>query len=274
MNYYERHLGDYARDTAHLTLLEHGAYTLLLDRCYATEQGIPADQAHRIARARSREEKQAVDAVLAEFFVLTDGVWTNRRVLAEIARFNEGEPEREIKKANEANRLKRYRDERARLFKVLTDAGEHAAWNVSMNDLRALVQRIETGAKPLPETPPATAPATPVTATSPQTPDTSIRIPPYPPKGVGRRFEEFWLAWPKGERKQDKAKCEAKWRRSELDELADMILADIRVKRGTEKWREGFIEAPLVYLNGRRWEDGVEANAGRSKADELIAGAI
>ncbi len=30
MNYYERHLGDYAKDTAHLTMIEHGAYTLLL----------------------------------------------------------------------------------------------------------------------------------------------------------------------------------------------------------------------------------------------------
>ena len=30
MNYYERHLGDYARDTAHLSMMEHGAYGLLL----------------------------------------------------------------------------------------------------------------------------------------------------------------------------------------------------------------------------------------------------
>jgi uncharacterized protein YdaU (DUF1376 family) len=72
MNYYERHLGDYARDTAHLSILEHGVYTLLLDRYYATEQPIPADQAHRVARARSREEKAAVDAVLSEFFVLEE----------------------------------------------------------------------------------------------------------------------------------------------------------------------------------------------------------
>lgn len=86
MNYYERHLGDYARDTAHLSLLEHGVYTLLLDRYYATESGIPADQAHRLARARSRDERAAVDAVLEEFFALVDGVWTNRRVEEEIAK--------------------------------------------------------------------------------------------------------------------------------------------------------------------------------------------
>lgn len=84
MNYYEHHLGDYAKDTAHLTMLEHGAYRLLLDRYYGTEQGIPEDQAHRVARARSRDEKAAVDVVLNEFFTLTGGVWINKRAEQEI----------------------------------------------------------------------------------------------------------------------------------------------------------------------------------------------
>lgn len=86
MNYYERHLGDYARDTAHLTMMEHGAYSILLDRYYATEAGIPADQVHRLARARTRDEKQAVDAVLGEFFELIDGIWINHRAEEEIAK--------------------------------------------------------------------------------------------------------------------------------------------------------------------------------------------
>lgn len=84
MNYYERHLGDYARDTGHLSPLEHGIYTLLLDRYYATEAGIPVDQAHRICRARSKEEREAVDAVLGEFFSIEDGVYRQARVEQEI----------------------------------------------------------------------------------------------------------------------------------------------------------------------------------------------
>lgn len=84
MNYYERHLGDYARDTAHLSMVEHGAYTLLLDRYYATERGIPDAQVHRLARARTDDERAAVDAVLAEFFILTNGLWTHGRVEVEI----------------------------------------------------------------------------------------------------------------------------------------------------------------------------------------------
>lgn len=86
MNYYERHLGDYSKDTAHLTMIEHGAYGLLLDRYYGTEAGIPADHVHRIARARTKEEKAAVDVVLAEFFQLIDGVWINKRAEEEIAK--------------------------------------------------------------------------------------------------------------------------------------------------------------------------------------------
>ena len=85
MNYYEHHLGDYAKDTGHLSMLEHGAYRLLLDRYYSTEEGIPAAQAHRLARARSDEECRAVDVVLEEFFELVDGMWINRRAEEEIA---------------------------------------------------------------------------------------------------------------------------------------------------------------------------------------------
>uniref|UniRef100_UPI0022302F18 YdaU family protein n=1 Tax=Klebsiella pneumoniae TaxID=573 RepID=UPI0022302F18 len=86
MNYYEHHLGDYAKDTAHLSMLEHGAYRLLLDRYYSTEEGIPAAQAHRVARARSKEERDAVDTVLQEFFVLRDDVWVNGRAEEEVAK--------------------------------------------------------------------------------------------------------------------------------------------------------------------------------------------
>ena len=85
MNYYEHHLGDYAKDTGHLSMLEHGAYRILLDRYYSTEAGIPAAQAYRLARARSEEERQAVDVVLEEFFERVDGVWINRRAEEEIA---------------------------------------------------------------------------------------------------------------------------------------------------------------------------------------------
>lgn len=84
MNYYNRHIGDYARDTAHLSLLEHGVYTVLLDRYYATEQPIPVSSAAKISRVRSPKEREALQVILDEFFVLDGDVYRNNRADEEI----------------------------------------------------------------------------------------------------------------------------------------------------------------------------------------------
>jgi uncharacterized protein YdaU (DUF1376 family) len=87
MHYYYRYLGDYAKDTTHLNQAKNGAYNFLLDRYYATERGIPVDEAYDVARAHTRAERQATDAVLAEFFVNQDGIWTNAKCEKEIAKY-------------------------------------------------------------------------------------------------------------------------------------------------------------------------------------------
>lgn len=190
MNYYEHHIGDYAQATMHLSFVEDAAYCRLIRKYYATERPLTGDlkQLQRLVGARTKEEKIAVDTILEEFFYFDDGVWRNKRCDEEIAKYLDGEPEREVKKANETNRLKRHRDERASLFKRLTDAGHHAAWNIGMSELRDLVKRHcdqpETDLPPLPET----APETPATAT--QTPDTRHQTPdvnPPPPGGVAAK---------------------------------------------------------------------------------------
>ncbi len=83
--------------------------------------------------------------------------------------------------------------------------------------------------------------------------------------GAKTRFNDFWNAWPKSERKQDKAKCSEKWKAAKLDDLIDVILADIETKKQTQKWQGGFIETPEVYLNNRRWEDGVTPDERKSQ---------
>lgn len=89
MNYYERYCGDYARDTGHLSLQEHGAYTVMLDTYYATETPLPADYPalYRICRAMSGKEKEAVRKVADEFFrVEEDGLRHNPRTDAVISK--------------------------------------------------------------------------------------------------------------------------------------------------------------------------------------------
>lgn len=84
MNYYKRHIGDYVKDAGHLSLLEHGVYTVLLDRLYATERPIPEGEVYRVTRATTKPEREAVDSVLREFFDLDDGAWSNGRVQEEL----------------------------------------------------------------------------------------------------------------------------------------------------------------------------------------------
>ncbi|SFH60358.1 Protein of unknown function [Nitrosospira sp. Nsp14] len=90
MNYYERYCGDYQRDTAHLSLAEHGAYTMLLDTYFSVEKPLPSDlpSLYRVCRAMTRLEQQAVKSVVDQFFPLSpaDGFRHNQRADREIAK--------------------------------------------------------------------------------------------------------------------------------------------------------------------------------------------
>lgn len=87
MNYYKRHIGDYAAATRHLSMLEHGAYTLLMDTYYTGEAPLPADvkATARKCGARTKDEIAAIETVLNEFFVLEDDGWHQKRCDDEIA---------------------------------------------------------------------------------------------------------------------------------------------------------------------------------------------
>jgi len=88
MNFYSFHIGDYASATRHLTWLEDAAYRRLLDVYYVKEGPLPPElrQVYRLAVASTPEQREAIDAVLEEFFVLTEQGYTHMRCEAEIAR--------------------------------------------------------------------------------------------------------------------------------------------------------------------------------------------
>lgn len=89
LNYYEHHIGDFDADTAHLTWVEDMAYTRLIRLYYRREKPIPADvgEACRLVRAIGKDQKQAVQSVLTEFFTLTDSGWTQGRCETEIVAY-------------------------------------------------------------------------------------------------------------------------------------------------------------------------------------------
>jgi len=87
VNYYERHIGDYLKDTAHLSLLEHGIYGRLLDLYYTRETPIADEGICRLIGARTPDEAHALGEVLREFFTLSDGTWHHSRCDKEIERY-------------------------------------------------------------------------------------------------------------------------------------------------------------------------------------------
>ena len=85
MHYYKRNLGDYAKKTGRLTMLQHGAYTLLIDSCYDRERFPTLEQAIEWTWASTEAEIDAVKFVLSRFFKLNgDGEYVQDRILAEL----------------------------------------------------------------------------------------------------------------------------------------------------------------------------------------------
>lgn len=89
MNHYPRHIGDWLRDTAHLTETEECIYSRLIDQYYSREKPLPVDpsQCCRLVRANSRESRKAVVTVLSEFFTQSSDGWRQKRCDQEIEKF-------------------------------------------------------------------------------------------------------------------------------------------------------------------------------------------
>lgn len=227
MNYYEHHIGDYAAATVHLSLLEHGIYTRLLQIYYLREGPIPADQVMRLVGARDDSERAAVRDVLNEFFILAGDVYRNKRCDEEIAKYADKRGKAQ------ASAAKRWESER------------------NANAVPTHIERI------------ANAVPTQSEGNALQSPVTSHQInPPTPRKREGEPegFAEFWSAYP---RKTAKPNAERAWRRlSPSAELRETMLRALRAQCGSEQWqRDGgqYIPHPATWLNGRRWEDHIEA---------------
>lgn len=84
MHYYKRNIGDYAKRTGRLTMLEHGAYTLLHDACYDRERFPTEDEAVNWCWARDAQEIDAVRFVLQRFFVCVDGIYIHEQIQADL----------------------------------------------------------------------------------------------------------------------------------------------------------------------------------------------
>jgi uncharacterized protein YdaU (DUF1376 family) len=114
MHYYKRNLGDYAKKAGRLTMLQHGAYNLLIDACYDREEFPTLEQAIEWTWSITDEEIEAVKFVLSRFFKLDkDGQYVQDRILQELLEYHQKADknkqiavEREAKrKQNSTNRV-------------------------------------------------------------------------------------------------------------------------------------------------------------------------
>lgn len=105
MHYFKRNIGDYHKKAGRLSMLEHGAYTLLIDSCYDREKFPTREEALEWCWARSEQEIAAVDFVLARFFDLVDGRYVQSRIQDEIDDYHtKANKNKEIALAREAAR--------------------------------------------------------------------------------------------------------------------------------------------------------------------------
>lgn len=208
----------------HLSLAEHGAYSILLDVYYATETPLPADldALHRMCRAMTQEERAAVQAVADRFFkVGEDGFRHNPRA------------DREIKTARETVQKQRESGVESARKRWSSDRSTHKS-----------THNLTTGL-------------------AMQPPTTNHQEKPKPSRalrsgldGLNGAFTAFWEAYP---RKKSKGDAEKAWLKIRPDEqLASAILAAVERAKTSADWkREGgqFIPYPATWLNAKGWED-------------------
>lgn len=90
MHYYSFNIGDYRKDTIHLSRVEHGIYRDLIDWYYLEETPIPKETQSVIRRLRldTEAEKTALWNVLNDFFVLAEDGYRQARIDQEIADYH------------------------------------------------------------------------------------------------------------------------------------------------------------------------------------------
>lgn len=246
MNYYRRYVGDYLRDTGHLSMTEHGAYCLMLDYSYATEKPLPTDldALCRLCRAISKCEQQAVRRVAAEFFELRDDGYHNARADHEIE-----VAQATISKQRESG----VQTASKRWAKVEPDTANKSSNGSTHKSTDNLTDR-------------STYKST--SRLSIQPPTTNLKsktksntLPPFGEPDFA--FSEFWQHWPASERKGSRKDCLKVWTDRKLGLMADEIIAHVEAMKASKQWQDktkDLIPSPKVYLTQSRW-DGAQLPA-------------
>ncbi len=89
MHYYQFNIGDYRKDTVHLSPLEHYIYRYLIDWYYLDEKPIPKKTQGVLRRlGLGSDGLSNLQNVLQDFFEETENGWIHKRIDREISAFH------------------------------------------------------------------------------------------------------------------------------------------------------------------------------------------
>jgi uncharacterized protein YdaU (DUF1376 family) len=217
--WYPHYPGDYARGTAHLSLVQHGAYRLLLDHYYATAAPLSGEitTLYRICRAFDETERKAVDFVVSQFFELRSDGYHNRRADRELAKSAELHIKRS--KGAQTTNTKRWGN------RLATRSATQSANRSSVGN-------------PQPH---------------PQPQEKIKSSPPAKPAGDTQEFLTFWNAYPKKISRQEARKS---WHKAGCEGRLGEVMASLTAWKKTEQWGEPrFIPYPATWLNKGLWKE-------------------
>jgi len=218
MHYYQHNIGDYRRDTAHLTLLEHGVYRQLMDQYYLNEKPLPLDldKLYRLMSVHTEEEKNAIKNVLEDFFMEVKDGYTHKRIQDTIQEYH----------------LK------SEVYRTNGKKGGRPKKN------QTVILNNQNETKPKGNQEPLTINQEPLTKN--HKPSTKL-------VHANDDFEQFWSLYPK---KVSRAKALESWikQKPKLQE----VLHALSWQKASKDWFESngkYVPYPATYLNQHRWKD-------------------
>jgi len=115
LHYFKFNIGDYHKKAGRLSMIEHGAYTLLIHACYDREKFPTEDEALDWCWARSDDEVQAVKFVLRKFFDEIEGRFVQTRIQEEIDHYHQ------VASTNRSIAVKRENERRTKRERVVNE---------------------------------------------------------------------------------------------------------------------------------------------------------
>lgn len=212
------YVGDYLKDTAHLTAAEHGAYLLLIMQAWSHGGAIPTDlERLRLICRFDREEWEACRGAVLPFFYVQDGCYRHKRI------------DIELKKAS-ANSIAK------------ADAGKKGAEKRWQKDSKKMAEPLAVpSVRQWQNDAPSPSP-------SPIKKDSDLRSV-VRPASDEPEFEQFWMLYPRKDAKLDARKA---WNTARKMASAADIIGGLKAYpfSGDAQYQK----LPAGWLRDGRWQ--------------------